>query len=57
MGPRDIVEALRRAGFKTGEVSRSEVNVDVDRRAAEREARDLALRLIPAVPTSTTLFK
>jgi len=56
VGPRDIVEALRRAGFKTGEVSRSEVDVDVDRRAAEREARDLALRLIPAVPITAVLM-
>jgi Cu+-exporting ATPase len=55
VGPRDIVEALKRAGFKTGEVSRSEVDVDVDRRAAEREARDLALRLIPAVPITAVL--
>ena len=47
---------MRRAGFKTGEVSRSEVDVDVDRRAAEREARDLALRLIPAVPITAVLM-
>jgi Cu2+-exporting ATPase/Cu+-exporting ATPase len=56
VGPRDIVEALRRAGFKTGEVSRSEVDVDVDRKAAERDARDLALRLIPAVPVTAVLM-
>jgi Cu+-exporting ATPase len=56
VGPRDIVEALRRAGFKVGEVSWSEVDVDVDRRAAEREARDLALRLIPAVPITAVLM-
>jgi Cu+-exporting ATPase len=56
VGPRDIVEALRRAGFKVGEVSWSEVDVDVGRRAAEREARDLALRLIPAVPITAVLM-
>jgi Cu+-exporting ATPase len=56
VGLRDIVEALKRAGFKVGEVSRSEVDVDVDRRAAEREARDLALRLIPAVPITAVLM-
>ena len=56
MGPRDIVEALKRAGFKVGEVSRSEVDVDVDRRAAEREARDLASRLIPAMPITAVLM-
>jgi Cu+-exporting ATPase len=56
VGLRDIVEALRRAGFKVGEVSWSEVDVDVGRRAAEREARGLALRLIPAVPLTAVLM-
>jgi len=56
VSPDDVAEALRRAGFKVGEVSRSEVDVDVDRKAAEREARDLALRLIPAVPITAFLM-
>ncbi|PLC64963.1 copper-translocating P-type ATPase [Thermoproteus sp. CP80] len=56
VGPRDVAEALARAGFKAGEVSRSEVDVDVDRKAAERDARDLASRLLPAVPITAVLM-
>lgn len=56
VGPGDVAEAVRRAGFRLGEVSRSEVDVDVDRKAAEREARDLAARLVPAVPITALLM-
>jgi len=56
VGPRDVAEALARAGFKAGEASRSEVDVDVDRKAAERDARDLASRLLPAVPITAVLM-
>jgi len=56
VGPGDVAEAVRRAGFRIGEVSRSEVDADVDRKAAEREARDLAARLVPAVPITALLM-
>jgi Cu2+-exporting ATPase/Cu+-exporting ATPase len=56
VGPGDVDEAVRRAGFRVGEVSRSEVDVDVDRKAAEREARDIAARLVPAVPITALLM-
>ena len=56
VGPGDVAEAVRRAGFRVGEVSRSEVDVDVDRKAAEREARYLAARLVPAVPITALLM-
>ena len=56
VGPGDVAEAVRRASFRVGEVSRSGVEVDVDRKAAEREARDLAARLVPAVPITALLM-
>ncbi len=56
VNPEDVAEALRKAGFRVGEVSRSDVDVDVDKKAAEREAKDLALRLIPAVPITAALM-
>jgi Cu2+-exporting ATPase/Cu+-exporting ATPase len=56
VGPGDLVKSLEEAGFRVGEVSRSGVDVDVDRRAVEKEARELARRLALAVPITAVLL-
>jgi Cu2+-exporting ATPase/Cu+-exporting ATPase len=53
VGPGDVADAVRMAGFRLGEVSRS--GVEVDRKAAEKEARNFAARLVPAVPITALL--
>jgi Cu2+-exporting ATPase/Cu+-exporting ATPase len=54
VGPGDVADAVRRAGFGLGEASRS--GVEVDKKAAEKEARNFAARLVPAVPITALLM-
>lgn len=51
----DVVRRLEEAGYKVKDVRKGGVEVDIDRRAAELEARDIRRRLIPAVAISILL--
>ena len=50
-----LARRLEEAGYKVREVRKGDVEVDVDRRAAELEARDLRRRLLPAIAASALL--
>ncbi|MEM4492865.1 MAG: heavy metal translocating P-type ATPase [Pyrobaculum sp.] len=50
-----VAKRLEEAGYKVREVKKGDVEVDVDRRVAELEARDIRRRLIPAVLISLVL--
>lgn len=51
----EVVRRLEEAGYKVKDVKKGGVEVDIDKRAAELEARDIRRRLIPAVTISILL--